>query len=288
VDPGSFEIDNYMLTELAVEMNSEDVADRICVTLVLGRFGKGPGVLEILKQIISNDPVAKVRSEARSAYAKLKNRIEQSLVETMKIQSDESPLRIDQERCWHYLRHRNPIYRIEAVLQILRLRDAVCLPLIIERLGQEKDAWVVATLVRAVGQLGHSADLELILPFLSWHDHPRVISNTIDSIALINSVRAPALIEPFLESRNSRVLASAARGLYRTDREKALRKLRDMAQSPQGSVQASAVYALTLLEDRDSESILREMLRSEPSERLKKKIVAHLDKIAGRRATKTV
>ena len=282
------DVDAHILQQLAGDLASKAPDERMHAALVLGRFGTSPMAMEALKRLISHDADDEVRYQSRMAYGRLKARIGEGLARNMGVLHERTPT-LNLQRFKEYLVHENPIYRIEAVLQALRARSGEILSLIRERLSDEKDEWVVATLIRALGMLGKKSDVAMLRQYLGWEGHPRVVANSVEAIAELDPSVVFALISPLLDSRETRVQAAAVRALHHVDRDAALEGLRAMAQSPWPSLRASAAHCLVELADPDAEHILVDLLAELGTSRtLKISLANHLAEKGSTEAFKKV
>lgn len=264
------DLDTHILGELAGEIQSDKAVDRMHAVSVLGRFGSGPGALEALKGICSDDKDADVRKQARVAYDRLKTRVAAPLASEMRIRREDGSLDLD--RLMQYIGVPNPIYRIESVLQAVDAGDKAALQPILDRLGRENDEWVVATLIRAVGTLGDSKHVPLLFPFLEWDAHPRVISNTIESLAKIDIRQAAPEIAKLVEHRDGRVQAAAVVALYAVEPDAARVCLQAMAHGPTVSARLAAAHCMARLHDEACVAMLFQMAKEEADEGLKAKL----------------
>lgn len=269
------DLDTHILGELAGEIQSDQPFDRLHAVSVLGRFGMGPGALEALKLITTEDPDNDVRRQARIAYDKLKLRVANVVVSEMRIRKAGGG--IDLPRFVEYLNMANPIYRIEAILQVIDANDKSGLQPVLDRLNREKDEWVVATLVRAVGCLGEPGHLSLILPFLEWDAHPRVISNAVEALAKLDVRAAGRDIARMVDHRDPRVQSMAVMALFSIEREAALVCLQAMARSARTNARSAAAHCLARLKDADCIAMLHQMVADEPDPGLKKRLDQYLD-----------
>lgn len=264
------DLDTHILGELAGEIQSDKAVDRMHAVSVLGRFGSGPGALEALKHITSDDKDPDVRKQARLAYDRLKARVAAPLASEMRIRKKDGSL--DLPRFLSYISVPNPIYRIEAVLEAVASGDKAALPAMLDRLSRENDEWVVATLIRAVGGLGDGKYVPLLVPFLEWDAHPRVISNTIESLAKLDIRQAAPEIAKLVEHRDGRVQAAAVVALYAVEPDAARVCLQAMAHAPNPGQRMAAAHCMARLHDQACVDMLYKMASEEKDEATKAKI----------------
>lgn len=274
-DPVSSDLDSHILGELAGEIQSERASDRLHAVSVLGRFGTGPGSLEALKQLTADDPDPDVRKQARGAYERLKARVGQPLNHEMALRDGDKPPRLHVERFREFLGVPNPIYRIEAILQAVAVGDKAALPPILERLEREKDEWVIATLVRAIGKLGDRSHAVIVRPFLEWVDQPRVVANAIESLADLDIQAYAKEIVSHVESRDPRVQAAAVVALYPIEREAARVCLKAMSHAGKAARYAAA-HCMARLHDAECVAMLKQMAAEERDPELRQRLTEQL------------
>jgi HEAT repeat protein len=146
----------------------------------------------------------------------------------------------------------DPKVRIQGIYQATELPRGKALPMLKVVLLSETDPFVLATLVKAVGQTGSAAEVELVAEFLN-HADARVRANAIEGLAALGSEAAYELVEPMLKDPNQRVRANAAWLIHGRDPAQAFAELKQMLLSPDSSVQDSALFALREI---DTEQVL--------------------------------
>lgn len=270
-DPTSCDLDSHILGELAGEIQSERASDRLHAVSVLGRFGTGPGSLEALKLLTSDDPDPDVRRQARGAYERLKSRVGEPLSHELALRDGSSPPRLSLERFRELLGVPNPIYRIEAILQAVAVGDKAGLGPILERLERENDEWVIATLVRAIGKLGEKKHAEIVHPFLEWEDQPRIVANAIEALSELDVQRYAKEIVHHVESKDPRVQAAAVVALYPIEREAARVCLMAMSHAGKAARYAAA-HCMARLHDPECVAMLKKMAAEERDPELKQRL----------------
>ncbi len=273
--PEACDLDTHILGELAGEIQSDRAVDRMHAVSVLGRFGTGAGALEALKHLTSDDPDPDVRKLARVSYDRLKGRVTSPILSEMSLAKGDPP-KLDLERLREYVGVANPIYRIEAVLQAIDLGDKEALPILLEHFPREKDEWVIATLVRAIGVFGNASHAELVKPFLDWEEHPRVVSNAVEALARLDLERHAKDIVRMVDHRDPRVQAAAVVALYPIDRDAARVCLAAMSRSTRASTRMAASHCLFKLKDPESIAMLKQMAADEPDPELRQRLLDQL------------
>ncbi|MBI3891248.1 MAG: HEAT repeat domain-containing protein [Candidatus Wallbacteria bacterium] len=133
--------------------------------------------------------------------------------------------------------------RLQAALQAAELPQAKGVPLLKNALLVEAHPHVIATLAKALGQLGGPAEASVLGEFLQ-HSDPRVRANAIEGLAASRSEEAYKLVEPLLDDPNQRVRASAAWLIHGKDPARAFATLKDMLLSKDAELHDAALFAL--------------------------------------------
>lgn len=120
----------------------------------------------------------------------------------------------------------------EAVLQLL-----------LDLVHDEEDPMVLATALRALGNLPGFSDHRRLEKFLG-HEDARVRANTIEALDGMLVGDDLNVVAPLLHDANQRVKANAAVLLWKNGRRDVVRVLVKLSQSPEERERASAVFAL--------------------------------------------
>lgn len=115
--------------------------------------------------------------------------------------------------------------------------------LVASLLQEEQDPRVLATAIRAVGNLPAFEDLERLKGFLI-HEDARVRANTIEALEARGGGGYVDAVAPLLHDPNQRVKANAAVMLWKYGRSDVVRVLSKLAGSDSTRERASAVFAL--------------------------------------------
>jgi HEAT repeat protein len=220
----------------------------------------------------ADDSDSDVRRQARQAYDRLKSRIGEPMAIEMRVKQEGAAPRLDLERFHEYLGVANPIYRIEAILQAIEVGDRAAITLLLERLEREKDEWVIATIVRAVGHLGDASHVDLVKPFLVWEEHPRVVANAVEALSRLDLHACTTDIVKMVDHRDPRVQAAAVVALYPIERDAARVCLQAMARSQRAGARSAAAHCLSKLHDPESVAMLKQMAMDEPDPELRQRM----------------
>ncbi|MBI4868920.1 MAG: HEAT repeat domain-containing protein [Candidatus Wallbacteria bacterium] len=170
--------------------------------------------------------------------------------------------------------------RVEAAVATFKLVDPAIYVVLADRLLDEPEPRVKATLVRAVARFKRPDSFELLARFLADPDG-RVRANAIEALDELADPRLKPLLEPRLEDSDNRTRGNALRALARFDRSRAMKGAEAMATAPEVWMRATAIWLLGQLGDDDSAHLLRRMLRKETGE-LQPKVRAALELLASR------
>ena len=117
------------------------------------------------------------------------------------------------------------------------------LPLLIEMLKNEKDPFVIASLVKLAGKYGGTEMVEPISAFLN-HDDPRVRANAIEGLEFIGTEKIIPYIVPFINDVDNRIKANAVKAISRFKSDEVIEVLGSMIKSEQLWMRDSAIFAL--------------------------------------------
>jgi HEAT repeat protein/Tfp pilus assembly protein PilF len=136
--------------------------------------------------------------------------------------------------------------RVQATLAISRCAPDKAPQLLVEKLQQEENFIVQATIISCLGQIGNADLIELIVRFLESED-PRVVSNTIDALARLSGQPDEDLIvtlNSLLKHEDNRVKSTAIRTLWVWGEYEVLDNLKDLFKSDDKSLVQSATFVL--------------------------------------------
>jgi len=184
--------------------------------------------------------------------------------------------------------------KIHIIQQLKKFNDLKAdrdiLNIFLDMLKKESNKFVIATLVKAVGNFKDPTLIKYIEPFLHHKDN-RVVANSIEALDMIESERVFELLKPFISSKDNRIRGNAAVALWKCSYENALKLITEMLESNDVWMRNSAVYALgrihtssckrileSLKEDEDPDiksMVLRELKKFEHDEKLSPSIPVH-------------
>ncbi|MBI4871490.1 MAG: HEAT repeat domain-containing protein [Candidatus Riflebacteria bacterium] len=150
--------------------------------------------------------------------------------------------------------------RIHAVQNAQLFPRRVVLGKLRRLMRSETHAFVLATLVKALGVLGEEQDVGLIQAHLHSPD-PRVRSNAIEGLTALGTSEAVVALRALQSDPHPRVRATVARGMYSQQPEAALGELRSLLTSGEQAAERAALFALdSLPEPARARDVLREVL----------------------------
>jgi class 3 adenylate cyclase len=161
--------------------------------------------------------------------------------------------------------------RLQAVLSVAKLgdpRDDAAFDALIGRFGKEPSDKVLSALITAVGKLTTEARAErsiaVLKPFLD-SPNERIVANAVEALGQPRSARCTDLILPKLGSRHNRVKANAAMALFAAGHIEVIDSLKPMLMHSDPLMRSSAAFAigeLTLIAD-DEQWLARWQARSQ-------------------------
>ncbi|GAB4266624.1 MAG: hypothetical protein Kow0029_00450 [Candidatus Rifleibacteriota bacterium] len=173
--------------------------------------------------------------------------------------------------------------RINAVEAAANIHSAELYDKLVEILErQEKDVWVCATVVSALGRSKKHEYAEVVAKQLK-HEDARVRANAIEALADLAWLGLPDACHKLMHDRNDRVRVNAAIALWKSGHEEVFSELEAMSRDKSRWVRSSAVFALAQIKDREGTYILLNLL-SDPEELVYKNAVEALAQMGDMRA----
>lgn len=140
--------------------------------------------------------------------------------------------------------------RVKAIQEIAENGDRTKLPKIIEILEQEKDKFLLATLIKAVGRLGDKTHMTVIAGYLKDKDN-RVVANTIEAMEMLGNPKCVEYLLKLIAHSDNRVRANAMKAVWTFARENPLAeklvmdRLKEMIFSSKSQMRESAIFVLS-------------------------------------------
>lgn len=172
--------------------------------------------------------------------------------------------------------------RLNAIEGLARMKHQGSVPRLIEILRKEKDVWIIATLLSALGRLVESTQIPIFIDFLR-HPDARVRANAVECVAKLGGVVAKKALEDHLRDPNDRVRVNAAIALWHMGEKSVLDTLLRMTGEPPKWVRASAAFALGEMGDHEATPTLLKLL-ADKEDVVYKNALEALGKLGDRRA----
>lgn len=219
---------------------------RIRILTVLAKIDAVPDYVlpaEVVDRVSAfvNDPEPSVKYHARRALAHLRARL--GLAGTNLAADPATPGFATPDEAERLLSDPDYVTRLKTAKELAHTGDRRWLPLIAGRLAEERNPFVLASLVKAFGQIGGTADIPAIVPFLA-HADARVRANAIEGLAFIGDTSIVERVRPMLEDPDNRVVANAAMTLGLFNAYTFLGPMERMLKGTDSAMKESAIHAL--------------------------------------------
>lgn len=172
----------------------------------------------------------------------------------------------------------DPNIRTFMALEAMRFADSSLIPYLSQRLRVEDDVYVVATLVKALGVLGSSNEINLIAPYLN-HDDSRVRANALEGLNIIAakgfSSEITPMISPQLSDPDHRVRINAIKALTDDGELDIFKVLKDMLDAREVWIRDSAIHAICSLGGEKMRPLLKKASQ-DPAKHIKNKALEAL------------
>ena len=129
-----------------------------------------------------------------------------------------------------------------------RLPADVAMAHLAEKLPVERNARVLATMVKWIGIVASSGELDIVLPYLE-HSDPRVRANTLEGLYSCASPSVFPFAMKLAHDLSPRVRAMAARIISRHDMMEAGRIVKELVFGKREDEMAAAIYAVDVLDE---------------------------------------
>jgi HEAT repeat protein len=272
------DVDAFLARELEFDLASEDEATRRAALVQLASMRKSTQLLDRFKRIATEDGSPEIRYLAKKYYNQIKAGLAGALKDQVQVAFAAG---VDLVKLAAVLAGDSTELRLEALRQVIETRDRNALPTVLKAIPREQDAWVIASLVKAVGVLGDSSQIRVLQPFLR-HADPRVVANAVEALELIGGELVFPILVPLLENPDHRVQGNAIKALVKFDREQALAALAKMAASDREGARDATIHCLGLLSGPEPERLLARMFAVESFPDLLKKEAQALARIGTR------
>ncbi len=159
--------------------------------------------------------------------------------------------------------------RLYAVQSLGLIGENRVLTPLLNLLNSEQDAFVVATLVKAIARVGGAQLIPIIARYLKDPD-ARTRANTIEALEIIGDPKIIKFLIPLLQDENNRVKANTIKVLSKFGKTNMFEKLEEMLQSDDVSIRGSAIYALSAIGGEQVIELLEKAKNDEDTGNIKK------------------
>ena len=239
--------------------------------------------IEILEKL-SNASDPATRYFAKKMIKKIKDGAQKEIVDTAAAASAEAAFDMENFKIW--ILNPNPERRLQALKNIYDNPPQVVLPVLSEKLKDEKDERVIATLVKLLGKIGGVEQINVIRKFLS-HDDLRVRANAIEGLEFIGSEKIIPFIAPFLNDLDNRIKANAIKALAKFSSVETFSVVAAMMRSDHLWMRDSAIFALSHIATEEAVNMLQTLL-NDPEKSISSRAMQTLLKIGSPSALKFI
>ncbi len=246
---------NTSREDILKKLESGDGTVRNSAIIAAGETGD-PAFIEHLEKLCNvSDPAT--RYFAKKTIKKIKDGAQKEIADNAAAASAEAAFDIENFKAW--LLNPNLEKRLQALKNVYDNPPQVILPVISERLKDEKDERVIATIVKLLGKIGGVEQINTIRKFLS-HDDLRVRANAIEGLEFIGSEKIIPFIAPFLNDLDNRIKANAVKALAKFSSVETLSVVGAMMRSDHLWMRDSAIFALSHIATEEAVNMLKTLL----------------------------
>ena len=151
--------------------------------------------------------------------------------------------------------------KIDRVQSYIDSNDKSMLPQILKTLAVEKNTFIRATLVSAVGKLGGRGELDALLPFVKDPD-ARVVANVVQALENIGNPKCVEYIVKLVAHTDNRVRANTVKAIWKyahtnvTANRIVIERLKEMMFSTKNQMRESAIFVLSEIGDEEAIDLL--------------------------------
>ena len=170
------------------------------------------------------------------------------------------PPKVTRKNMRKLLEDKTPRVRIYAIQEAAQRMDArEVLDALYERIHEEANEHVLATMVKWIGVIASDSGIELLEPYLS-HEDGRVRANTLEGLGHVTSQQVYRLAMTKINDPVPRVRAMAAKVIARHDPHEAFAILKSLILSDKEKDTAAALHAIDVLEGGEAVELLEHIL----------------------------
>ncbi|HPG57240.1 MAG TPA: HEAT repeat domain-containing protein, partial [Candidatus Wallbacteria bacterium] len=151
--------------------------------------------------------------------------------------------------------------KIDEIQSYIDAGDKQKLPLVLKGLAAEKNPFIRATLVSAVGRLGGRTEMDALLPFIKDAD-ARVVANVVQALESIGNPRCVEHIVKLVAHPDNRVRANTVKAIWKyahtnvTANRIVMERLKEMMFSTKNQMRESAIFVLSEIGDDEGIDLL--------------------------------
>ncbi len=151
--------------------------------------------------------------------------------------------------------------KIDRIQSYIDANDKSMLSQILKTLAVEKNTFIRATLISAVGKLGGRGELDALLPFVKDPD-ARVVANVVQALESIGNPKCVEQIVKLVAHPDNRVRANTVKAIWKyahtnvTANRIVLERLKEMMFSTKNQMRESAIFVLSEIGDEEAIDLL--------------------------------
>lgn len=230
---------NAIKEELIKALSSADGSVRHNAIVSLGEIND-PDVVPHLEKLCNHgDPATryfakKTIKKIRDAALKEENRpVEKVLEESFNLDFLKNSLASP-----------NPEARLKVLKSVALKPLPGMLQVLVEKIGEEQDPFVIATMVKLIGKNGGPEQIDIIKKYLT-HEDLRIRANAIEGLEMIGTEKIIPFVVPFLNDLDNRIRANAVKAMSKFSMDETFNVLRAMIKSEHLWMRDSAIFALS-------------------------------------------
>jgi HEAT repeat protein len=271
------------LAPILNQLKSDDEQARLQGIIELIKT-QDPMIVPILNKIAGGDPSVEVRYYARRALDSLKGAVSPEAPEAPATSESAPPpgspaTPAPEASLPEMFASPDPRVRFEGLKLALQQGTPEAKNLISRSILQEPVPQLLASFVIALGRLGSDDDLPVLSGFLQ-HEDSRVRANAVEALATIGSEAAYRHLIPCLQDTDNRVKTNVIKALQAFGGPALFELLKKMAFDGEVWMRDSALFALTRSRTPYALTLLGQIARTDPLERLRDKARGHIGALA--------
>ena len=197
---------------------------------------------EFLKNIIQQAVQSEIRSMARAKYHELSTRVKHGLEK-----ASMNPHKT--------LENGSSDEKITTLQRITKERLSQYKDDILSKLDKETDAFVIATMISTIGEIGQKDDSDNIVKYLYDND-TRIRANTVQALSKLDNPKFYEKILQFINDDSPRVRTNVVEFLKKRGNIKVIDILKKMVYSNELNSLQSAVYVLNKMDGKTALALL--------------------------------